>query len=405
MGKLLAELKNPLYLLLMWLMLAGLSACEISRPAQEITPTTGAESTTQSPLATSIDPSGTLSPDALITTSPQIQSIDAQISVAQDCETRWINSQDPGMLECAREAYQEAVDLSDPDTKPYYQFLLDRLLWQSGKQDIEARERFLTFIRQNLQNDFAKDAIEFYWTDIMPTPAYFDAGESLVIYESEITLPYMIVSGPGSSMKIRDTNVPGNLYMGKNAPALEIDWVKEAKTWDSLIIGFDERLADKSVAQAGELISLANPEDYRLEFVIKAGPGLHLWDDDFLRIKLQDQNILISESIGNQLVCHIRVSDDWVAYSLPLTEFVQDRWIYKNFEAASPAIWGGHPSLVFDWARVKQINFDMPYNAHGQGLLMMDDIILVRSATSSDLVTGRDKVKTTCLGSPMTLDK
>ena len=136
MGKSLAGLKNPLYPLLMWLMLVGLSACEISRPAEEITSSTGAESTTQLPLATSISPSGTLSPDALIITSPQTQSIDAQISVAVDCETRWKNSQDPDMLECAREAYQEAVDLSDLETKPSYQFLLDRLLWQSGQQDI-----------------------------------------------------------------------------------------------------------------------------------------------------------------------------------------------------------------------------------------------------------------------------
>ena len=234
----------------------------------------------------------------------------------------------------------------------------------------------------------------------MPTPTYFDAGDSLVIYESGITLPYLIVSAPGSSMKIRDTNVPGNLYMGKNAPALEIDWVKDAETWDSLIIGFDEHLADKSVAQAGELISLANPEDYRLEFVIKAGPGLHLWGEAFLRIKLQDQNLLISELIGNQLVCHIRVSEDWVAYSIPLTEFVQDTWVYEKSTLSSPAVWGGHPTLVFDWTRVKQINFDVPYHAHGQGLFMMDNIKLVRSNASSDLLSGTENVKTTCLGTP-----
>ncbi len=304
------------------------------------------------------------------------------------------------MLECASEAYQKVVDLAALEKKTYYQFLLDRLRWQSGQQDVETRERILAFIRQNLQYDFAKDAIEFYWSDILPEPEYYDARESLVIYESALNLPYLIESGTGGSLNIRDTNIPGNLYISKNAPALEIDWVKEAQIWDSLIIGFDERLADRSAAQAGELVSLANPEAYRLEFVIKSGPGLHLWEDAYLRIKLQDQNLLVSELIGNQVVCHIRVSDDWVAYSLPLKDFVQDTWIYEEFSAATPAIWTGNPTLVFDWTRVKQINFDVPYNARGQGLILMDDIKLVRSDAPSQLRAAGNNVKTTCFGSP-----
>jgi hypothetical protein len=363
-------------------------------PAPSITPAS------QPPKLASPSPSELALPRATASPTLQAPSLQADLNTAQVCEFEWKNTQNPDMLECALKTYQQVIAGADEERKPYIQYLFDKLLWQSGQDKVEARERILEFIRHNLQNDIADDAVEFYWSEILPAPEPYDAGDRLVIYADGIKLPHIVAYDPGASIKIRDTNVPGNLYQGKNAPALEVDWVKNSEAWDSLIVGFDERLADKSVAQAGELISLADPENYRLEFVVKADPGLSLWDDDFLRIKIQDQNLLVNESIGNQLVCSIQLTDDWVAYSIPLTEFSQDRWVIKKFADTAPELWGGHPSLVFDWSRVKQINFDVPYMAHGQGSFILDNIQLVRSGAASDVAASSDNVKTTCVGFP-----
>jgi hypothetical protein len=305
-------------------------------------------------------------------------------------------TQDNESLECASAAYQEAIALSDPEQMPNAQFLLDKLMWQSGAKTSDVRERLLAYIRYNPGNE---DAIEFFWSSILPQAKHYQGGDIIVIYQDGFQLPHATVSDPAASIEVSDTSVPGNLYQGKNAPALKIKWGKEFRTWASLIVGFDERLPDREIAQAGELVSLPNLEEYRLEFMIKAARGLNNWGEDIIRLKLQDQNLLVDQSIGNQLVCDIRITEDWVAYSIPLSLFVQDVWVSGKYRIDLYTLQDQYDQPAFDPERLKQINFDVPYNARGAGVILMDDIQLVRSSAPSATYASQASLSTTCLNS------
>ena len=199
-----------------------------------------------------------------------------------------------------------------------------------------------------------------------------------MIYQDEWNAPHFEISQPNVDMQleISQTHVPGTIYAGDSA--VQIKWDKLRNAWVSLIIGFDERIADYELAITGGMQSLdldfASRNDYHLEFAVKEGAGINQNEDTLMRVKLQDQNFILSHSIGNQMVCGIQLSEEWVIYSIPLGNFVPDRSITNQFE--------------FDWTRIKQINFDVPYFGEGSGKIWLDNIQLVKADLADNGANG-----------------
>jgi hypothetical protein len=327
----------------------------------------------------------TLAPTSVPT--PYITTAEGAFNLAEKCAQQWESTQKSEDLDCAKHYYQEAIQLSgDKDAqRPYRQFRFDRLLWLSGQEETQVREDILNFIRSNLGN---QEATEFFFGTILPKPQPADVGATFVIYKDGWEAPHFAVAQSGVQLQVSETYVPGNVYEGRSS--LQLKWNKDSGTWASLVIGFDPNIADADRARAGAMLSLTldprSKNDYRLEFAVKKeGPVVKYPPQDFMRIKLQDQNLIISESIGNQLVCHIDLTQEWTIYSIPLGEFGTDPWIIENYANRDPTLFRSRPSLDFDWSRVKQINFDVPYYASGNGTIWLDNIRLVRKDSDSTL--------------------
>lgn len=353
----------------------ALSACGVSDLVSGPTPT---------PTSTLIR---TLTPRP--TQTPTQRLAEEAFNTAEECAHQWENTQKSDDLDCTIHYYQEAIDLLDDDDirRPYYQFRLDRLLWLSGQGEAEVRERILDFIRQNLDNE---EAVEFFFREVLPEPQPADIGERFVIYKDEWKAPHFTIAQYGAQLKVSETHVPGSVHEGQSS--LQIKWDKKERTWASLVIGFDPRIADADLARAGAMHSLDldrfSTNDYRLEFAARGGSGVNRWGEQIMRIKLQDQNLIIREPIGNQMVCRIRLTEEWTTYSIPLGEFVPDPWILDPYVDGTQMGFGSRPWLEFDWTRVKQINFDIPYWASGNGTLWLDNVQLVRTDLASSGAKG-----------------
>jgi len=327
-------------------------------------------------------------------TTPQ-EAFDA----AEECAGKWESEQESGDLDCATRYYQMAIDLTDDENqRSYYQFRLDRIVWSSGQREPRVRERILDFVRVNLDN---KEAADFMFQEVLPMPQPANIGERFVIYEDEWNASHLVAAHPDAYVDVSETSLPGNVYEGLKS--LQIEWSnKLTDTWGSLIVGFDPHIDDIDRARASEMLSLvldyASMNEYRLEFAVKADPGV-LKSEPFMRVKIQDQNPIVRESLGNQLVCHIRLTDEWAVYSIPLGEFITDLWIIQFYADNSLEIFDRRPSLAFDWSRIKQINFDIPFRAAGSGTILLDDVRLVR-ADSADTFGELQSVTTTCVCLP-----
>jgi len=366
-----------------------LSACDSAQaPTKMPIPTAiSAEIPLDTPSPTSM---ATLTESPLDTPLPTLTltqhlTADEAFKAAEECAHQWENTQRSEDLDCAIYYYQEAIGLLDADDsqQTYYQFRFDRLLWISGQEEVQARERILDFIRKNLDNG---EAADFLFEEILPEPQSADIEEGFIIYEDEWMAPHFAISQYGAQVEVGEAHTPGSVYKGDSS--LQIKWNKSRDTWASLVIGFDPHIADVDVAGAGGMRSLDldrfSRDNYRLEFAVRGGPGMDQWGEKVMRIKLQDQNLIFREPIGNQMVCRILLAEEWTTYSIPLGGFVPDPWILEPYADETPTGFGSRPWLEFDWTRVKQINFDVPYWASGSGILWLDNIQLVRA----DLANG-----------------
>ena len=97
-------------------------------------------------------------------------------------------------------------------------------------------------------------------------------------------------------------------------------------------------------------------------------------------VKTQDQNLAIRDSIGNQIVMRVELKDDWQEYTVNLADLLPDDWITPSL---CPQLSGTVDSKCsnsilfnFDWSRVKQINFDMPFLST-EGTIYLDEIKII----------------------------
>ena len=273
------------------------------------------------------------------------------------------------------------------------QFKINQLKWVTGKQDALMKNEMLEFIRRNVDKT---EAVDFFYNRMCLQPFRVKTDDPIILYSNKPGTNIITAVDPNlkSLLTVTETRVPAEVYNGRSA--LRVEWSKNSPSWASLIIGIDPNIADSNRAKNGLMNSLdidrSNADEHVLEFAIrgqlhsnrKGSRSRRGRTSNWVYVKLQDQNLLFEESIGNQLVHEVRVSDDWKTHRIRFTDFKQDYGIRNEYHKKYFRNTGyfrrlsNFKALEFDWTRVKQINFDIPYFSSGSGTLWIDNIIITR---------------------------
>jgi hypothetical protein len=276
-------------------------------------------------------PIDTATPSARPTSTPKSEAEDC-IREAQVCLQRWRDSQTDQDYQCAIENIVKAIHA-------------------------EPREEYVEFLYKiRLENPpptIPVGAVMDIYTDTIDTARFFTQTETTT-----------------ANLSLSETQIPALVHSGEKA--LRLQWDKPSDKWASLIIGFDLDIQNRDKAMIGQMkrlgIDESTKDSYRLEFWIMGAEG-----GEAIAVKLQDQNPVITESIGCQVHEYIVASSEWKTISIPLPEFYLDYWIrekryrwYKRF-------------LKFEWDGIKQINFD-PYFYSDSGIVYLDNIRLAKVA-------------------------
>lgn len=348
--------KNPnpvlIFLILMFSLLAG---CDAGQP----TPTV-----TSSAVPASAVPS--LTP----------------ISKSISCWENWEATKAKDAFECALNKYLEDTEKNPSIAESH--FRLGALYWENGYK-ILGREEIIKAIRLDILNE---SYLEYLYFQVIPVPEKIKVGDQILLYDDQFRVPYFAVHGDNvARFDVNESYVPANVAVG--ASSVQLEWQKNSGTWASLVFGFDPEIENRQKALEGGFISLGeidqfNLDEYALAFRLKGkgvqgSPGVYPELKDTLSIKFQDQNLAIQESIGNQVFYEVTITDSWEEYSIPLSKFYFDeQWIT---DAVCPLeldfMTCKESSLFyFDWSRVKQINFDVPFYSTS-GIIFLDEIKII----------------------------
>lgn len=311
------------------------------------------------------------------------QAVTPTISLNEDasCWGEWRRTQSETAYDCALKEARLAIDQEPTLAENHFQFGV--LNWEKGDKDL-GREEIINAVRLDVLN---KDFIEYLFGQVIPTPTQINIQDGQPLYTEQFDTFYLTAQAENvSKFELTEVHAPDNVMDG--ASAIQLDWQKPEMTWASLIIGFDQDIANREKALTGGLVSLgglnrSNLGEYALTFWVK-GEGIQVADqyknnDPYLRIKLQDQNLAIRESIGNQVVFSAEVTSNWQQYTIPFDKFQLDRW-WLHKAICTPQIdffeCQKSPLLQFDWSRVKQVNFDVPFYSTN-GRIFLDDVRII----------------------------
>jgi hypothetical protein len=351
------------------------------------------ESPTLAPTAIPIPPS---------TTTPTLVPLQAATPTLkpESCWDEWKRTQSESALVCASETYRLAIE-QYPNIAENH-FRLGVLNWEGGQAEL-GREEILNAIELDVKNG---EYVEYLYGKVIPPPVQINIQGELPIYTEQFDVPYFTVQGGDVSLfEVTEVHAPKNVAQGASAIRLEwkkngnpwvwddnqfgwvAEWRENGSSWASLVIGFDKDIANQQKALEGGLASLggldpSNLDEYALTFWAKS-EGIQGSEypengaDVFLRIKLQDQNLAVRESIGNQKVSQVELKRKWEEYTIPLDKFVTDEWVARTLCPTVPWECESLDLLYFDWSRVKQINFDVPFYSTN-GVIYLDDIRIIR---------------------------
>jgi hypothetical protein len=314
---------------------------------------------------------------------PPVVSPTVPVAAEHSCWNEWQQMRSVSAFDCASNEYRLAIEQHPTNAENH--FRLGVLNWEGGQKEL-GREEIINAIRLDILNT---NYIEYLFGQVIPAPMQVDINGNLPLYTEQFDTPYFTAQG-GNVTRFDMTEVHAPTNVADGATAIQLEWKKPKGSWASLIVGFDAEIANREKALEGGLISLgglnrSNLDEYTLTFWAK-GEGIQgsEWPDEgmvdmFLRIKLQDQNLAIRESIGNQLVYDLSLTEKWKKYTIPLNVFRLDAWwihdavcpqeiSYLDCDAAK--------LFDFDWSRVKQINFDVPYYSTN-GTIYLDEIRII----------------------------
>lgn len=302
------------------------------------------------------------------------------------CWGQWRRTRSASAFNCALEEYARAVEQA-PEVAEN-RFRLGVLNWEDGDKDL-GRGEIINAVRLDLLNEAY---IEYLFAQVIPPPKHVDIVDNLPLYTEQFDAPYFTAQSESVALfEATESHAPIHVAVG--ASAIRLEWLKPGSTWASLIMGFDEDIANREKALTGGLVSLgnlnsSNLKEYALTFWAKGEdiqgappyPQCCKEPDRQLRIKLQDQNLAIRESIGNQMYYEATLTEEWKKYTIPLDDFYWDEWWIGS--AVCPEemyFWDCRDATLFyfDWSRVKQINFDVPFYSTS-GKIFLDEIRLVR---------------------------
>ena len=275
--------------------------------------------------------------------------------------------------ECAITNYEEAIQAYDKDWR--YFFRLAEIVAEENSQ--KAIELYLTANRLNPSEPGPSaginSIIEYYETDVFFVKNCYD------IF-TETTSPTFMIKQPNTDSAY--FQIANRYYYPptpkREANSIQLHWEKEEKQWASLILGIDEQIAETERALVARMshLDLSQPNQYALQFAILGTEG-----QEQITVKFQDQNVLIQESLGNQ-VCHdILASTIWELHCIPLTNFKIDPWIKKEY--------GDTHKLDFEWENIKQINFDPHYYSES-GTVYLDEIRIVQVSECDKIESSDD---------------
>lgn len=325
-----------------------------------------------------------IKPVPQVTPTPQPATPTLSIVFDESCWETWQRTQSETAYNCAMEKYSLAIDQVPALAENHFRFGV--LNWEQGDKEL-GREEIINAVRLDILNE---NFIEYLFGRVIPAPMQVILIEDLPLYTEQFDTFYLITQAENvQRFELREVHSPSNVADG--ASAIQLDWQKPGMAWASMIIGFDPEIAVRKKALAGELISLgglnrSNLSEYALTFWVKGediqgeNPENFNILDNYLRIKLQDQNLAIRESIGNQMVYTVEITDKWKKHTIPFNHFQHDGWWIHDAVCASSVDYLeclNASLLQFDWSRVKQINFDIPYYSTS-GKIFLDDIHIVR---------------------------
>jgi hypothetical protein len=309
--------------------------------------------------------------------------------------------------ECADSQYRKAISIYTGDSR-YYTHLarLQRLqgnyaesieTYKQAKEIDPSNESVLpglnmTISQQATQTAMPADGLPLEARELKNPPL----PESIYpIFDEE----FGIVEGVAAMSGEPDDHiayeiVDSEAYSGRYS--LLVTWTKKSLRWAGILLWF-ESSNDPLRAANGQMrsIDLVPPSDYAIQFFAKRGEASTISPlqqsslmDKSITLKFQDQNILITESIGNQAVYiydydsdhphvpdgRLKLSDgDWQEFCLPLERFDTDRWIdldYQDFPEAD---------RQFNWSNVKQINIDADFIST-EGAIYIDAMRIIRAS-------------------------
>lgn len=317
--------------------------------------------------------------------TPTLPMVTSTLSIVKNesCWETWRQTQSETAYDCAIKEYSRAVDQVPALAENHFRFGV--LNWEGNDKKL-GREEIINAVRLDILNE---NFIEYLFGQVIPPPVQVNIPDDLPLYTEQFDTSYLITQADNvRQFELKEAHTPSNVADG--ASAIQLDWQKPSMTWASLIFGFDPDIADREKALTGGFVSLgglnrSNLGEYALTFWVK-GEDIQVEDqykniDPYLRIKLQDQNLAVRESIGNQMVYTVAITDKWKKYSIPFDDFQYDRWwIHKAVCTSNVDYWECQKAalLQFDWSRIKQINFDIPYYSTS-GRIFLDDIHIVRN--------------------------
>jgi hypothetical protein len=291
----------------------------------------------------------------------------AEFVAGAQCERQAEDAQAQPVLrqqsrDCAIEHYRAAIGLFPSDWT--YHYRLGEMLVQAGRPEYraDALQAYFEALRLKPDEPGPYEGIRALNETVQRETVVIE--DRYVIFDDNFRGSYMALP-EGSPPFVTVTDTLANVRVGTRA--LRYEWSKGGQEWSSLILGIDSNLGDLTRAQAASLTGIQiSRDDYALHFFIRSGSG-----DEYLTIKFQDQNMLIRESLGNQVVNGVVATTRWEEHCLPLNTFYVDGWIQSKY--------GQAVNLAFDWANVKQVNLDAPYFAT-QGSVYLDQIEIIRTA-------------------------
>jgi len=305
-------------------------------------------------------------------------------AVDENCWVEWSQTRSPSAFDCASNEYRLAVE--QYPTVAENHFRLGVLNWEGGQKEL-GRDEVINAIRLDILNE---NYIEYLFGQVIPAPRYVDINDNFPFYTEQFDAPHFIAQDKNvTQFDMMEVHAPTNVAEG--ATAIQLKWKKPGSSWAGLIVGFDAEIANREKALEGGLISLGglnlnNLDEFSLTFWAKAEgiqgsqyPEYPEYIDKSLRIKLQDQNLAIRESIGNQLVYELSLTEKWEKYTIPLKDFRLDRWWIHNAVCTQQInYWDCDEAnlFYFDWSRVKQVNFDIPFYSTS-GTIFLDEIRII----------------------------